>query len=105
MNHRSTCALLLAMSASFLSGCLTEPKVPAFSEVDTLPTHPEFPNPLVLLDGRRVTTPEQWFKEGRPELQALFEHYMYGTLPPKPARLTVKVLAEYPDFLDGQALL
>ena len=43
-----------------------------------------------MLDGRKVTTPEMWTKERRPELMRLFQHYMYGQLPPKPA-LSAKV--------------
>jgi hypothetical protein len=41
----------------------------------------------------------------RPELQMLFQHYMYGAIPPKPQRVQAKVLAEYDDFLGGQATL
>jgi hypothetical protein len=36
------------------------------------------PDPLVMLDGQKVTTREMWFKERRPELIRLFQHYMYG---------------------------
>ena len=31
-----------------------------------------------------VTSPEQWFRRRRPELKALFQHYMYGQMPPRP---------------------
>ncbi len=55
-----------------------------FPPVSELPAQPGFPDPLVLLDGRRVTTREQWFSERRPELMALFQHYMYGFLPSPP---------------------
>ena len=61
--------------------------------------------PLVMLDGRRVTSREQWVKERRPELQALFQHYMYGTIPAKPAQMRVKILGEHRDFLGGKATL
>jgi hypothetical protein len=50
-----------------------------------LPSQPSLPDPLVMLDGRKVTTREMWMKERRPELIRLFQHYMYGKLPPKPA--------------------
>jgi hypothetical protein len=36
-----------------------------------------------MLDGRKVATGEMWMKERRPELIRLFQHYMYGQLPPK----------------------
>ena len=51
-----------------------------------LPAQTSLPDPLVMLDGRKVTTREMWIKERRPELIRLFQHYMYGQLPPKPAR-------------------
>jgi dienelactone hydrolase len=56
-------------------------------------------------DGQRVTSRDQWFKERRPELKALFEHYMYGAIPPKPAHVQTKMLGEYHDFLAGKATL
>src|SRR5262249_17954924 len=40
------------------------------------------PDPLTMFDGRRVTNQEQWVQERRPELKALFQHYMYGSMPP-----------------------
>jgi hypothetical protein len=65
------------------------------------------PDPLTLMDGRRITSKTQWTSERRPELKALFEHYMYGNIPPAPAAGTMKfhVLGEYPDFLGGKATL
>jgi hypothetical protein len=56
-----------------------------------------------MFDGRRVSSPDQWFKERRPELKALFQHYMYGAIPPKPAHVQVTNLGEYHDFLGGKA--
>jgi dienelactone hydrolase len=58
-----------------------------------------------MLDGRRVASRDQWFKERRPELKALFQHYMYGAIPPKPDQVKVTKLGEYPDFLNGKATL
>lgn len=65
----------------------------------------KLPDPLLLQDGRRVTTRAQWEKEARPELQTLFQHYMYGHIPDRPARLRVSVTAEHKDFLGGLATL
>jgi len=39
------------------------------------------PDPLLMLDGRRVTSPEMWFKERRPELVKLFQNEIYGRVP------------------------
>ena len=56
----------------------------AFPKTAELPRQPSLPDPLVMLDGRKVTTREMWIKERRPELLRLFQHYMYGQMPPKP---------------------
>ncbi|HEX5269044.1 MAG TPA: hypothetical protein VFW33_01090 [Gemmataceae bacterium] len=49
-----------------------------FPDPDKLPSHPDLPDPLVMLDGTRVTTREQWETKRRPELKALFQHYWNG---------------------------
>ena len=53
-----------------------------FPKTDELPSHPELPDPLVMFNGDRVATKQQWFDKRRPELKELFQHYMYGYLPP-----------------------
>ena len=39
------------------------------------------PNPLTMNDGKKVTTPEMWWKERRPELIEMFSKYVYGRVP------------------------
>ena len=56
-----------------------------------------------MLNGERVTTPEQWVKQRRPELKALFQHYMYGVMPPAPAHLKFAVERVDIHFFDGKA--
>jgi hypothetical protein len=72
---------------------------------DQLPAHKEMPDPLVMLNGQRVASKEQWFKERRPELKMLFQHYMYGYPPPPPAKLEYKVERVEPKALGGKATL
>ena len=91
--------LVLLNGAAALAGAV---EFPPFS---ALPAQAGFPDPLVRLDGRRVASRAEWFQERRPELQALFQHYMYGPIPPKPAQMEMKVAAEYADFLGGKATL
>jgi hypothetical protein len=75
-----------------------------FPDPKDLPVRNEFPDPLVMLDGTKVTTREQWFDRRRPELKALIQHYMYGTIPP--ARpVTARVLHEDPKAFGGKATL
>jgi hypothetical protein len=76
-----------------------------FPEVAELPARPELPDPLVMRDGRPVTSPKQWNQERRPELKALFQHYMYGAMPPRPASESFAKVREDRRFLDGKATL
>lgn len=50
-----------------------------------LPARTDLPDPLVMFDGRRVTTREQWELERKPELKDLIQYYMFGYLPPPPS--------------------
>jgi hypothetical protein len=75
-----------------------------FPEPDTLPSHPELPDPFVMFNGERVTNKQQWIDKRRPELKALFQHYMYGYLPP-PAKIKVRVEHEDAKAFDGKATL
>jgi hypothetical protein len=42
---------------------------------------PNLPHPLVMNNGRKVTTPEIWWKQRRPEIVEMFEKYVYGRVP------------------------
>ena len=88
-------ATLVLLAASSL--CLSAD----FPDFKSLPSRPELPDPLVMLDGTRVTTAADWNTRRKPELQALFQHYMYGYLPSKPGKWIVEeVLFTDPTFLD-----
>src|SRR5207249_4566230 len=62
------------------------------------------PDPLVMFDGKRVTTKEGWKKRGL-ELRLFFQHYMYGVLPKRPKNVSAKVLHENRKALGGKATL
>lgn len=70
-----------------------------------LPARPNYPDPLVTFAGETVTSREQWEAKRRPELKALFEHYMYGRLPAAPDRVEGVVLYEDPKAFGGKATL
>jgi len=95
--------LALSLVAACSSESRQEPKRD-FADVATLPSHPGLPDPLVMLDGRKVETREQWEKERKPELRALFQHYMYGHLPPK-TELRATVRRTDPKAFGGRATL
>jgi hypothetical protein len=52
---------------------------------------PALPDPLVMADGTKVTTIEQWRTRRRPELLELFTREMYGRSPGRPVKMTFKV--------------
>ncbi len=76
----------------------------AYPEAKDLPSKPGLPDPLVMLDGSKVSTKEQWAEKRRPELKALFQHYMYGTLPPV-MKFQVKSLHKDEKAFGGKATL
>jgi hypothetical protein len=42
---------------------------------------PDLPDPLTLKDGRKVTSPEMWWNERRPEIVEDFDREVYGRVP------------------------
>lgn len=76
-----------------------------FPDAASLPEQIQLPDALTLIDGKRVSSKSEWEKRRRPELRRLFEHYMYGSIPPAPNNMKINVLGQYPDFLDGNATL
>ena len=90
--------LLLAMPCVVVAAAQID-----FPEVSKLPSHPDLPDPLVMFDGERVADKEKWITKRRPELKALFQHYMYGYTPAAPARVTPTVEREDGRFFGGKA--
>lgn len=82
-------------------GDLRADELPA---VDQLKPNPNLPDPLVALDGKRVASQGEWFEKRRPELKRLFQHYMYGFLPPA-TKIDADVVSENKEFLGGKATL
>ena len=70
-----------------------------------LPAISAFPDPLITMLGAPVKTREDWAKDRAPELRRLFQHYMYGEMPAKPATFNAKVIREDKAALDGKATL
>jgi len=94
--HLIMTALLLAALGA--GGAESFPPAPA------LPPRPEAPDPLVMLDGAPVRTKKDWLDKRRPQLKALFQHYMYGWFPPA-VKVTGKVTYTDEIFFGGKATL
>ena len=95
MKISSTILSLLLAVSTFAADFPAPEKLPAVSAL---------PDPLVMRDGTRVTTKEQWLTQRAPELRALFAHYMYGARPEQRA-VTGKILREDKAALGGKATL
>jgi hypothetical protein len=96
---RLSLALLgaLAVTATAIPADLPAP--------DKLPKVAEFPDVLALRAGTKVSTKADWEAKRRPELKELFQHYMYGTFPAKPEKVTSKVLFEDAKAFEGKGTL
>jgi hypothetical protein len=52
---------------------------------------PTLPNPLQLNNGKKVTTPKQWWDKRRPEIVEDFDREIYGRLPKNTPKVTWEV--------------
>jgi Abhydrolase family len=59
--------------------------------VDELPVRAAMPDVMVMNDGTRVTTSEQW-KARREEMKQILEYYAVGLAPPPPGNVTGQVV-------------
>lgn len=69
--------------------------------VDELPVRKEMPDPLVMNNGTKVTTPEQ-LKLRQMEIRAILEYYHVGRLPPAPGNVKGVVTMTEDVTLDGK---
>jgi hypothetical protein len=76
-----------------------------FPEISELPAVHELPDPLVSFAGKRITDKDEWNEKRRPELKALFQHYMYGYMPQPPGNVSATVDREDRSALGGKARL
>jgi hypothetical protein len=74
-----------------------------YPEPSKLPANADLPDPLVMFNGERVKTKEDWTTKRRPELKKLFQHYMYGFMPDAPEKISAKVEREDKKYFDGKA--
>ena len=63
--------------------------------------YPQLPDPLVLNDGRRVTSARMWWKERRPQIVANFERYVYGRVPPRTPPVAWRITSTERDRVGG----
>ena len=61
------------------------------------------PDPLLMADGTRVTTPEQWYQARRPELLKIFTEQMYGKSPAPFEGMHYEIVEQSKEALGGLA--
>ena len=62
---------------------------------------PNLPDPLTLKNGRKVTTPETWWKERRPEIVEDFEREVFGRVPKNVPKVTWTITTQAMDRVVG----
>ncbi len=73
----------------------SEAKVPKYT----------LPDPLVLANGERVTTPEVWWKKRRPEILKFYQTEIYGRVPADTPKVTWQVTETDPNARGGAAVM
>ncbi len=65
----------------------------------------DLPPLLVTSEGKRITTPDEWFHVRRPQIMAMFGTFVYGVVPEpeSPLRTTFEVVKTDREFMDGLA--
>jgi hypothetical protein len=62
------------------------------------------PDPLVMLNGKKVKNAKMWYAKRRPEIVSLFEEFQYGRMPAAPKDMSFNVFDKGTPALDGKAL-
>ena len=63
--------------------------------------YPELPEVLTLKNGQKVTTPETWWKQRRPEIVEDFEREIFGRVPKNVPKVTWTVVTQATDRVVG----
>ncbi len=85
--------LVLTWSVHAQEANYDEAKVPKFT----------LPDPLVCLDGTKVTDAQRWSQKRRPEILRLFEENVYGRSPGRPEQMTYMTTSIGKNALGGKA--
>ena len=62
------------------------------------------PDPLVMLNGKKVKNAKTWYQKRRPEIVRLFEEFEYGRMPERPKDMTFNVFDKGTTALNGKAV-
>jgi hypothetical protein len=75
------------------------PKSPRAANLDEAKAnpYPHLPDPLVMKNGKQVTTARQWWQKRRPEIVADFDREVYGRMPAHTPKVAWEVIATQMD--------
>ncbi len=101
--QRRTMALGAALLALLL-GSLTAQQRPGVNYDESKVPKYSLPDPLVMVNGERVTSAEAWHKRRRLELLRLFETHVYGRSPGRPKAMAFALTSLDRNALGGKAV-
>ncbi len=80
-----------------------DPKSPNASNFDESKVSPNLnlPDPLILKNGKKVTTEEAWWKQRRPEIVEDFDLEIYGRVPKDTPKVKWEVISTTPEENNG----
>ncbi len=64
--------------------------------------YPDLPDPLTLKNGQKVTTPDSWWQQRRPEIVEDFEREVYGRVPKDAPKVTWTITTQAADRVVGE---
>jgi lysophospholipase L1-like esterase len=67
--------------------------------------YPDWPDPLTMKDGRKVTSADMWWRERRPEIAETFEREVYGRVPADVPKVTWTVTETQQTAVGGQPVV
>jgi hypothetical protein len=110
-SHRWSAAVSLAAAVALPLAALAQAAPAPRAVVAGIPVNYDeakvgsytLPDPLVMLDGTRVTTPAQWAAR-RAEIVKLYEENQFGRTPGRPAGMTFEVFDKGTPALGGAAI-
>ena len=73
----------------------TDPKDPSYANYDESKANPatNIPDPLIMNDGRKVTTVKMWWSDRRPEIVEMFDREIYGRVPAHTPKVTWELVS------------
>ncbi|MCU1320907.1 MAG: hypothetical protein JWM43_556 [Acidobacteriaceae bacterium] len=80
-----------------------DPASPHAVNYDESKANPDttLPDPLILNDGKKVTTAKQWWSQRRPELVEIFDREIVGRVPAQTPKVTWQIASTSNDTVDG----